>query len=270
MLNIRPIERCELPLLKGFAPPEWNTDLSITFSFHFGYPYYYPIVAELDGKIVGCAQGLLNENVGWLGNIVVLPEARGQGVGSALTQHLIEFFRTRGCSSQILAATQMGEPVYRKLGFVETSRYIFLGRTEPLAPERVNHIRQAEEKDFPVILSLDREAGGEERTPFLNRFFGNVWVYEQNPSAGMEGFYLPDLKDGLVTACTERAGLELLKFKLGQGKTFFVVPDGNVVALAFLKERGFTESRRAPRMVLGDEIDWKPAWVFSRGAGYCG
>jgi GNAT superfamily N-acetyltransferase len=270
MLIIRPLEHSELPLLKDFAPPEWNTDLSVTFSFHFGQPYYYPIVANLDGIIVGCAQGLLNGEVGWLGNIIVLPEVRGRGIGQALTQHLVEFFRSKGCTSQILIATQLGEPVYRKLGFIEVSRYVFLKRADPLAPEPVSYVRRAIEKDFPQLLALDRQASGEERAPFLGRFFETAWVYEKEPSEGVEGFYLPDLRDGPVIASTEQAGRTLLQFKLGQGKTFVVLPEGNIPALDFLKRAGFEETASAPRMTLGKDADWKPAWVFSRGAGYCG
>jgi len=270
MLKIRLLEHSELPLLKDFAPLEWNTNLSVSFSFHFGYLYYYPIVAELEGIIVGCAQGLLNGDAGWLGNIIVLPEVRGQGIGQALTQHLVEFFRAKGCTSQILVATQLGEPVYRKLGFIEVSRYVFLKRANPLAPEPISRVRQAEEKDFPHILALDWQATGEERTPFLGRFFETAWVYEKDPSEGVEGFYLPDLRDGPVIARTEQAGRALLKFKLDQGKTSVVVPEANIPALDFLKGAGFEETTSAPRMALGKDSDWKPTWVFSRGAGYCG
>jgi GNAT superfamily N-acetyltransferase len=270
MLKIRLLEHSELPLLKDFAPPEWNTDLSVTFSFHFGYPYYYPVVADLEGIMVGCAQGLLNGEVGWLGNIITLPEYRGQGIGQALTQHLVEFFRAKGCTSQILVATQLGEPVYHKLGFIEVSRYVFLKRADPLEPEPTSRVRQAKEKDFPCILALDREATGEERAPFLGRFFETAWVYEKGPSEGVEGFYLPDLRDGPLIARAEQSGLALLKFKLGQGRTSVVVPEGNIPALDFLKGAGFAEFDSAPRMALGKDADWKPAWVFSRGAGYCG
>ena len=270
MLKIRPIQPVEFPCLKDIAPPEWNTDLSVTFSFHYGYSYYYPIIAELDGRIVGCAQGLLTGASGWLGNIVVRPECRGHGIGKKLTSNLIEFFRAKGCHSQILTATTLGEPIYRKLGFVEISRYIFLRRAEPLTPKPIPNVRRAREKDLPAILALDREATGEERAPFLCRFFGDAWVYSESQDAEIEGFYLPELRDGPIIASTARAWRALLQSKLGRGKTFLVVPKENAASLKFLKKVGFEETGSAPRMVLGEEVNWKPQWVFSRGAGYCG
>ncbi len=117
MFVIRELKSTETTLLKDFAPPDWNTDLSVLFSFHFGQPYFYPVVCELDGKVVGCANGLCHGNAGWLGNIIVLPETRGQGIGQALTRRLVEFFHNQGIVHQVLTATKLGEPVYRKLGF---------------------------------------------------------------------------------------------------------------------------------------------------------
>jgi hypothetical protein len=50
----------------------------------------------------------------------------------------------------------------------------------------------------------------------------------------------------------------LLKFKLNQGKTFMVVPEGNIAALNYLKGVGFAETGSAPMMTLGKDVDWKP------------
>ena len=107
-LKIRPVRSNELPILKDFAPPEWNNDISRLFALYFGQPYFHPIVAELNGAIAGCANGLLGQATGWLGNIIVLPEYRRQGIGSALTAYLVEFFHKLGCTSQVLVATIWG------------------------------------------------------------------------------------------------------------------------------------------------------------------
>ncbi len=74
MIAIRDLASSDLPLLKSFAPPEWNTDVSAVFGRHFGQPYFHGVIAECDGAVVGCANGLIQGNAGWLGNIIVLPE----------------------------------------------------------------------------------------------------------------------------------------------------------------------------------------------------
>jgi hypothetical protein len=66
-LKIRPVKSNELPLLKDFATPGWNTDISRQFSFYFGEPYFQPVMAELAGKMGGCANGLLNQATSWYG-----------------------------------------------------------------------------------------------------------------------------------------------------------------------------------------------------------
>lgn len=269
MLSIRAPITPELSLLNDFAPPDWSTDLSVIFSFHFDQPYFYPIVAELDGKVVGCADGLLQGVVGWLGNIIVLPEFRSRGIGSALTAHLVEFFHSQGYKHQILIATKLGEPVYRKLGFEVASYYIFLKREGKPTPEAVADIRPLESRDTDFIFALDRAVTGETRQPFLSRFMAGGWVHV-SPSGLVDGFYLPDLANGPVLAANDTAGLALLRFKLGQNTQTIVIPEANRTALDFLLSSGFVETNRAPRMVLGEDASWHPERVYSRGSGFCG
>jgi len=269
-LKIRPVKSNELPHLKDFAPQEWNSNISQRFAFYFGQPYFHPIVAELAGEIVGCANGLLNETVGWLGNIIVLPEYRGQGFGSALTAELVEYFRQQGCKSQLLVATKLGEPVYARLGFTVSSTYTFL-RSEKTIPARATpHVRRATPEDFEAIRALDQEITGEERTGFLERFLAGGWVFQADALEPVTGFFLPDLESGPILARGTMAGLELLQYKLGLGCTFVVVPTSNQPALDFLLSAGFQVENTAPRMTLGTELEWIPEGVFSRGGGFCG
>ncbi len=270
ILEVRPIYFTELPFLRGLVPPEWNTDISQLFTQHFGQPYFYPVVAELSGNLVGCANGLLNENTGWLGNIIVLPEYRRQGIGSALTAYLMEYFHQKGCSSQVLVATQLGEPVYAQRGFKVRSSYTFLrsGNTIPAGP--TPHVRRAGPLDFEAIRTLDRNITGENRRAFLEQFLAGGWVYQAGAHTPLAGFFLPGLAHGPVIAGDRRAGLELLKYKLGLGCTFVVIPTANRPALDYLIGTGFQIESTAPRMTLGQELDWQPEGVFSRGSGYCG
>jgi GNAT superfamily N-acetyltransferase len=117
LIKIRGLLRPEINLLKNFPPEDWNTDLPALFSYHYDFLYFYPIVAEEEGKLVGCANGIFNNKVGWLGNIIVLPEHRRKGIGLRLTKHLVEYFDEQGCTSKLLVATELGERVYKKLGF---------------------------------------------------------------------------------------------------------------------------------------------------------
>ena len=269
MFKIRPLTANELPLLWNFAPPDWNTDLAKIFSFHFGQPSFYSIGAELDGKLVGCANGLLQDRVGWLGNIIVLPEARRSGIGQALTEHLIQYFQMRGCRAQLLIATSMGEGLYKKLDFRICSYYISLRSEQTPQPSLSRRIRPLVPADVEAVLELDQQVCSEERAPFLRRFLQGAFVYEDTSST-IDGYLLPALGNGLIIARGKRAGLALLKFKLAYGSPLMVVPEENRAALDLLQQAGYFETKRMPRMCLGEQVDWKPELVFSRGTGFCG
>ncbi len=270
MLQIRNLAAEELPILKDFAPPEWNVDLSALFARHFGQSYFHAIAAELDGRLVGCGNGLLHGKSGWLGNIIVLPEARGRGIGRLLTEGLVKFFQDECVEYQILVATSMGEPIYRKLGFTVSSQYVFLARSDaPAAADYAHGTRAIERQDEPRLFALDRAVTGETRAEFLRRYLDGGRVH-LGASGGLDGYYLPALGTGLLIAANDEAGLALLHYRLRQPPSVAVVPEQNQVALDFLGRHGFVEVSRAPRMTLGPEIDWHPEHVYCRGSGFCG
>jgi GNAT superfamily N-acetyltransferase len=269
-MQIRKLKVGEVPLLRDFAPPDWNTDLPGLFGRHFGQPYFHPIAAELDDELVGCAQGLVQGNAGWLGNIIVLPGFRGRGIGTALTEALVQFHRQRHVRSQILIATSMGEPIYLKLGFKIRSQYVFFAREgTPPSATPVPGLRAMTSAQQGQVFALDEAATGESRRPFLQRYLDGAYVHIGR-SGNADGYYLPGLRDGLIIGSSDAAGLVLLQHKLNQGATSAVVPEHNRAAVHFLLDQGFVETARAARMTLGPDVDWQPRRVFCRGAGYCG
>ncbi len=270
MLRIRELRANEIALLKDFAPPEWNTDLSAIFGVHFGQPYFHAIVAELDDVVVGCANGLLNGNTGWLGNIIVRPECRGRGIGRALTEVLVEFFKEKRVQHQVLIATSMGEPVYRKLGFEIVSQYIFFARQgPPAAAEAVPGVKALKPEDEEAVYALDRFVTGEMRQPFLSRLQADAWVHVA-ATGSVDGYYMPGVGTGLVIASNDTAGLALMQQKLNMGASTSAIPEANKAAAEFLRANGFIETGRAPRMALGPDVNWKAERVYCRGSGYCG
>jgi GNAT superfamily N-acetyltransferase len=75
------------------------------------------VVGRLDGVVVGGGVGYGSETSWGLWIIGVTPEARGHGVGGAITARLLDVGKERGYSQTILGATESGAPVYARLGF---------------------------------------------------------------------------------------------------------------------------------------------------------
>jgi GNAT superfamily N-acetyltransferase len=270
LLKIRQLLQSEISQLQNFPPKDWNLDLPRLFSFHFGYPYFYPVVAETNDEIVGCGISIVHGSVSWLGTIIVVPEYRRQGIGKEITSHLIEYCRGKGCKTQLLIASEMGEPVYRKLGFITSAMYIFYKRESIVQVKRISNVREVRQEDAKYIKELDREITGEERFPFLERYISTGWVYVPERSARISGVYLPDFGSGLIITKNSEAGFALMRLRFNRWKTTVVVPSLNTIARKYLLSEGFQEYRTAPRMVLGQEVNWQPTMLYNRGAGYCG
>jgi ribosomal protein S18 acetylase RimI-like enzyme len=74
-------------------------------------------LALSDGKPVGTSQLFLSEGVAGIYNVTCIPEARGQGIGSAVTLAPLLEARQMGYQMGVLQASQKGYNVYRRLGF---------------------------------------------------------------------------------------------------------------------------------------------------------
>ena len=79
--------------------------------------------AEVNGQVIGTATTTRFQpasgpgSFGWVGMVLVHPEFRGQGVGSALLRKACDYLHGCGVETIKLDATPMGQPVYLKLGF---------------------------------------------------------------------------------------------------------------------------------------------------------
>lgn len=79
------------------------------------------LVAEIDGRVVGCC-GVTNvSGEGNINNVVVQEDHRGQGLAYAMMQELLLRGREMGCAEFTLEVRVSNAPaihVYEKLGFV--------------------------------------------------------------------------------------------------------------------------------------------------------
>jgi ribosomal protein S18 acetylase RimI-like enzyme len=79
-------------------------------------------VARLDGVPVAASGLFVAAGVAGIYNVATVPEARGRGIGRAVTIAALAEGVARGHRTAVLGASEMGYPVYRRLGFREVSR----------------------------------------------------------------------------------------------------------------------------------------------------
>jgi len=79
-------------------------------------------IALLDGVPVAAAALFVGAGVAGIYNVATVPEARGRGIGRAVTTAALVEAVARGQHTAVLGSSEMGYPVYRRLGFREVSR----------------------------------------------------------------------------------------------------------------------------------------------------
>ena len=87
---------------------------------HLGYSshsHMRAFLATRDGQPVGSSLLYLHDGVAGIYCVAVVPEARRQGIGRALTLLPLLEARKAGYRVGVLQATEMGSPVYRQIGF---------------------------------------------------------------------------------------------------------------------------------------------------------
>jgi ribosomal protein S18 acetylase RimI-like enzyme len=222
------------------------------------------VVAEADGDLVGAAAGAVFAGTGWVGGVAVVPAHRRLGLGGALTEAILAFLEGRGLGTVLLHATDLGRPVYERLGFVPDGAYLTLaGPTRPPGPEPL--VRPGRAADLAAVLALDLAATGEDRRRLLTALWpagGLVAATDGRPL----GYHLasPWRPGGAVVAADHRAGLALLDaVRAAPGDEVAIsVPAANAPAVGFLSSAGFSERFRTIRMHRGPRVPWDPAALF--------
>jgi len=120
-----------IPVVDGYALRQWIHVASIGFRIGEKFeqvwydfftdaifnPQFRTYLALSNGKPVGTSQLFLSEGVAGIYNVTCIPEARGQGVGSAITLAPLLEARELGYRIGIVQASKQGYNVYRHLGF---------------------------------------------------------------------------------------------------------------------------------------------------------
>ncbi len=92
-------------------------------------PDIYLLLGEVDGVPVATSRAICAGGVVDITAVVTLPERRGRGYGTAMTWAAVAAGAVRGCTAATLTATEMGYPIYIKMGFVPVC--VFRGYSPP-------------------------------------------------------------------------------------------------------------------------------------------
>lgn len=267
MMQFETVTANDLDEIRNLQPKDWP-DIIPDFEFYIKSSFCYPIKAKIYDKIVGTGVLIVFKNTSWIAHIIVDHEYRNNGIGAQIVARLVDTLKSDSIETCSLIATELGKPVYLKAGFRTVAEYTFLQREKHWIDCPVSeNVIPFDEKYRAKIYDLDNLISGEKREILLTDYLSNSKVYVENNK--VLGYYIPDLKEGLIFAETDEAGLELLKLKYAKVDKA-VLPSDNIAGLEFLKQKGFIETKKGTRMILGKDLDWNPKKMFSRIGGNLG
>jgi GNAT superfamily N-acetyltransferase len=272
--RIRPMTTADVgPLVASILADDWG-DRRKWFDFAMASPACRVFVADDDaGNAIGTAVLTIHGAVAWIGTIWVAPTARGSGIGSDLTGTTVDAAGAAGCRTLLLVATDAGRPMYERLGFSIQTWYRTMempsGSRQGQAGPPEPGIRPFRAEDLPSLVALDRAATGEDRTVNLEQLAspGGTRVLERD--GVIAGFVArapwgggatiaPRVDDAMAVLDARRlAGEPGRRVRCG------ILLENEAGADA-LEAAGWTEAWRAPRMIRGEDLDWRPEHIWGQ------
>lgn len=201
-----------------------------------------------DSGIAACVTAIAYGRQGWIGNLIVAPTMRRQGLGRRLMEESLTWLRKSGVTTVWLTASQQGASLYESLGFEaidRIERWVGIGR---------NGTWVADRPLLATVASIDANGWGGSRTRLLmekmllGQVFrsGSGYLVGQNTPSG----YQLGPGGGDLEAMPEL--LDRVLIAAGGGRVFLDLPAGNAGAGAVLDARGFSCCGEALLMCRGD------------------
>jgi GNAT superfamily N-acetyltransferase len=241
----------------------WQSEDFTSLMIFYNYDPHGCFIAEQNGQKVGICIATKYAKSGFIGELIVLPEARGRGIGVALLNHGVAYLQQGGANSIYLDGVVKAVNLYERNGFRKVCRsWRFSGR---LGRRPGENVRQMTTHDLPQVFALDFAQFGTDRNFFLQhrfKIFPNL-SYVMVVDDRITGFILGRCGEGWISAgpwVVEKDAdnaLDLLYAFVNQAGDLPInlgILDCNQKACEQMNLLGFIQHEDSPwRMVLGKQ-----------------
>lgn len=247
----------ELSSLAGWnqTAQDWNSLLKLAPEGCFGI--------HLEGSLAATTTLLsYGTALAWIGMVLTHPEFRRRGLAKTLLRHVLAVADSRGIATVKLDATEMGEPLYRSLGFVAEQPVERWMSSVSLSGD----LSSSRSRDLSHCPELDRSAFGADRQLLLRTLLEYGDCYSA-PDAytltrqGRNACYV-----GPCVATDKDSACQVLQLALGNRSTkgwcWDILP-ANQLAIALAKEFGFQPQRRLLRMFRGEPLRSQEEFIYA-------
>jgi len=227
---------------------------------------------DVDGALRATATAVcFGQELAWIGMVLTDPACRGRGLARQLMVHAIEHLVGRSVRWIKLDATDMGRPLYERLGFRDEGAIERWMRPRPPGELRIGGTA----KPFKSEPALDREATGADRSELLD-----ILARIESASIPGQGFAMgrPGSQAAYFGPCVARSA-EAARYLLAwfleahsRENVYWDILPANADAVKIAHEFGFERVRTLVRMALPGAKDVPPLGnrddlVFA-GAGF--
>lgn len=206
--------------------------------------------ARRGGAPLAFVTSFRHDRSGWIGNLVVRREMRGNGIGPALMERAMGSLQAAGVETVWLTASEAGKRLYERIGFKGAGAIRrWVGRGAGSAG------KQRKGSSLQPILSMDRLCWGDARERLLTALLerGNSWCADAGfliTQAGVDGLQIGPW--GCMDEETASGLLALALATAGNGKRVFLdLPEANAAAERILRRHGFKIKGSTGLMYLG-------------------
>ncbi len=218
------------------------------------------LIAEDGGQPVGMATTIAYGKLGWIGNLIVKRDCRGQGYGRTLLQRAIAHLFDCGVRTVGLDATPETVELYKSVGFWPAFDTLHLRRPALPAPAPVgDSLVPLEARGLHTVAMFDWALFGSRRQRVLRALLAlSPVAYVAQDEAGVAGYLLarragPQWVLG-PWVCVRSAESLLTRAlaAIGAEPAWVGVPAVNEQGLQLLETHGFAPCGREVRMYYGD------------------
>jgi ribosomal protein S18 acetylase RimI-like enzyme len=228
-------------------------------------------LVEVDGRRAGMITTSRYPGSAWLGNLIVAPFFRRQGVGEELMRHALERLEAGGARTLWLEGDPMGIELYRRLGFAdrfESPRFLasppHLSPAQGSARDAVEPLQPA---DLDALRAFDAPRFGDDRGRLLElllRIARAAYAVREEQDIVGYAMALPSAAGVRLGPCVARderiLGLlvDALCADFPAENVVLAVPGTNRAAQRLYEERGFVRTPSSLRMLRGEDPGPQP------------
>jgi GNAT superfamily N-acetyltransferase len=127
-------------------------------------------IANQDDRLVGITVTCVFGSIAWIAMVLVEKTSRRQGIATYLMKYALAYLDDRAVRTIRLDATETGERVYSKLGFVKDYQLARYGGTASRSARDI-HAADATVDMLPAIVDIDTRVAGAHREKLLTRLY---------------------------------------------------------------------------------------------------